>query len=118
MLRPPPRSTLFPYTTLFRSDVGNESPISNIVRWDWVFDTAPPSAPSGLSASKQSETAVRVTWAANSEPDLNGYNVYRSLAAGGPFVKINGSLVSATDYDDSSIPTGTAGVWYQLSALD
>ncbi|MBI1797101.1 MAG: hypothetical protein HYR74_08625 [Candidatus Eisenbacteria bacterium] len=99
-------------------DAGNWSPISNIVRWDWVYDTAPPGAPSGVSASKQSDTSVHVTWAANSEPDLNGYDVYRATAAGGPYVKLNGALVSATDYLDNTIASGTAQVWYQVTALD
>src|SRR5437016_10726601 len=31
MIRRPPRSTLFPYTTLFRSDSGNGSPSGNII---------------------------------------------------------------------------------------
>src|SRR2546423_15613708 len=29
MIRPPPRSTLFPYTTLFRSDTNNTGPVSS-----------------------------------------------------------------------------------------
>src|SRR5947207_12733750 len=33
MLRPPPRSTLFPYTTLFRSSVWIATIISNIGTW-------------------------------------------------------------------------------------
>src|SRR5262245_22701653 len=65
-------------------DVGNQSAISNVVRWDWVYDSAPPAAPSGISVSRQSDTSASVTWAANTEPDLNGYNVYRSFASGGP----------------------------------
>src|SRR2546427_12816384 len=36
MLRRPPRSTLFPYTTLFRSDHDPSSSIQ--VRWDWTGD--------------------------------------------------------------------------------
>jgi hypothetical protein len=112
------RGTTYWFAIKTTDDAGNQSAISNIVQWNWVYDTAPPAAPSGVSASKQSDTSVRVTWAANSEPDLSGYNVYRSLASGGPYVKQNVSLLNATDYDDSSIPTGTDQVWYQLSAVD
>jgi chitodextrinase len=99
-------------------DAGNWSNISNIVRWDWILDTAPPGAPTGLSAAKQSNGTVRVTWAANSEPDLSGYNVYRALSASGPYSALNGALVSAPPYVDSGIPSGTAMVWYQVSAED
>lgn len=112
------RGTTYWFAIKTVDDVGNWSPISNIVQWDWQFDTAPPSAPAGVSASRQSDTSAHVTWAANSEPDLNGYNVYRALAAGGPFTKQNGSLLSATDYTDTNIPTGTPQVWYQLTAED
>src|SRR3989442_1798598 len=34
MIRPPPRSTLFPYTTLFRSDTGN--PVSGVTVYFYV----------------------------------------------------------------------------------
>src|SRR5690348_18175046 len=41
MLRRPPRSTLFPYTTLFRSP----RPGSCTGRWSWAFPPAWPSPP-------------------------------------------------------------------------
>src|SRR5258708_30848306 len=40
MIRRPPRSTLFPYTTLFRSEVLNldvDSPIENLKKCDLLF---------------------------------------------------------------------------------
>src|SRR5437588_6343243 len=39
MIRRPPRSTLFPYTTLFRSDVNDRSRISS-----WLDDVVTPDA--------------------------------------------------------------------------
>src|SRR5690349_22833849 len=41
MIRRPPRSTLFPYTTLFRSSVGGWSPR----RWSSRTSTSTPSSP-------------------------------------------------------------------------
>src|SRR5438309_9209801 len=35
MIRRPPRSTLFPYTTLFRSHAGGVPRIIRVVRWGW-----------------------------------------------------------------------------------
>src|SRR5438132_7062258 len=35
MIRPPPRSTLFPYTTLFRSDPKDEALLKAIIGDDW-----------------------------------------------------------------------------------
>src|SRR5436190_16826521 len=48
MIRPPPRSTLFPYTTLFRSRQGIE-------RFEEVALNGGPAAPSPLSPCTQGE---------------------------------------------------------------
>jgi hypothetical protein len=98
-------------------DAGNWSPISNLVRWDWVFDTAPPAAPSGLAAALAAD-GVRVTWTPNSEADLAGYSVYRALAASGPFTDVSGSLLASPTFLDATVPPGTAVVWYQVTARD
>jgi hypothetical protein len=111
------RDTTYFFAIRAQDDNGNLAPISNVVRWDWVFDTAPPAAPTGLSGVKAG-ASVQLNWDANSEPDLLGYSVYRATAAGGPFTKITGSLVTATNYLDSSIPAGTTEVWYEVSASD
>src|SRR5260221_8519425 len=37
MIRRPPRSTLFPYTTLFRSDIGNERRESRVLDFYFVL---------------------------------------------------------------------------------
>jgi hypothetical protein len=98
-------------------DAGNWSPISNLVRWDWGFDTAPPAAPSGLAAALAAG-GVRVTWTPNSEADLAGYSVYRALAASGPFTDVSGSLLASPTFLDATVPPGTAVVWYQVTARD
>jgi len=99
-------------------DAGNWSGLSNVLRWDWVYDTAPPAAPSGLAAVPMSGGGVRMSWSPNSEADLAGYTIYRSLGPAGPFAALNGPLVTATTYDDGTIPAGTAAVWYQVTARD
>ena len=99
-------------------DAGNQSNISNILRWDWVLDTTAPAAPLGVSAASQGGGTVQVSWTANAEPDLAGYAVYRALDASGPFVRLNGGLVSGTQYVDATVPGGSATAWYQVSAQD
>jgi flagellar hook capping protein FlgD len=99
-------------------DAGNWSGLSNVLRWNWVYDTAPPAAPSGVSAAKLSGGEVRATWSPNSEPDLAGYTVYRSLSPTGPYTALNGSLVTTTSFVDGTIPAGTTAVWYQVTARD
>src|SRR5262245_65010556 len=71
MIRPPPRSTLFPYTTLFRSDTSMDNRASfstrelglgaaphEIVRTTFLFDrfgTALPTNPAAIWSSARSE---------------------------------------------------------------
>jgi hypothetical protein len=59
-----------------------------------------------------------VTWSANSEPDLQGYSVYRSLSAGGPFTLLTGSLITNTVYVDANLPPGVTQFWYRVTASD
>src|SRR3712207_8981595 len=42
MIRRPPRSTLFPYTTLFRSSVSASRTSASVVVWGARFDGTPP----------------------------------------------------------------------------
>jgi len=97
-------------------EAGNWSDISNIVRWDWSLDADAPSAQQGLTAKRTGGT-VHLSWTANTESDLAGYNVYRATSAGGPFTRINPSLVTGPIYDDSSLPASDL-LWYAVTALD
>jgi hypothetical protein len=99
-------------------DQGNWAGISNIVRWDWVLDTTAPAAPNGLQVQRQGTDDVRVQWSANADIDLAGYSVYRAVAQGGPYTRVTGSLLTPTQYLDTTIPAGTAAVWYQITATD
>ena len=40
-------------------------------------DTTPPAQVAGLSVTTASSTQLNLTWTANTEADLNHYNVYR-----------------------------------------
>jgi hypothetical protein len=97
-------------------DAGNWSGLSNVLRWDWVYDTAPPGAPRGLAAARESAN-LRLSWTANSEPDLAGYIVYRAVQPG-PLSRVSGALLPSSQFLDTTIPPGTSTVWYQVSAVD
>src|SRR5919106_172448 len=79
-------------------------------------DTAPPAAPTGLTAVA-GDASVSLDWADNSESDLAGYNVYRSTTSGGPYAKVNGSLVPTSSYSDSGLVNGTT-YNYVVRAVD
>ena len=110
------RDTTYYFAIRAEDDAGNLALISNVVTWDWVYDTAPPAAPTGVTAVKASGS-VQVTWNANSEPDLQGYSVYRATAAGGPYTKVTSSLVTSPNWLDTS-PPAVSDVWYEVSASD
>lgn len=112
------RGTTYYFAIKAVDDIGNVSALSNVVRWDWIIDTAPPSAPAGVSAALENGDQGRVRWTANSEADLAGYTVYRRLTAGGAFTPVSQAGLTANQFLDTTIPAGTTQVWYQITASD
>ena len=78
----------------------------------------PPVAPTGLSATA-GVGKVTLDWNDNVEPegDLQGYNVSRSTAHGGPYTNINGALLPGSNYVDSAVVNGTT-YYYVVTAVD
>ncbi len=111
------RGTTYWFALKTRDDDGNLSPISNIVRWEWQLDTAPPGAPNGVHATREGED-VRIRWNPSPEPDLLGYRVYRATSQSGPYILASGGLVTSTEFLDTGVPAGITTVWYQISAQD
>ena len=79
-------------------------------------DTIAPAAPTGLTAAGGNST-VSLNWNDNNETDLSGYNVYRSTISGGPYSKLNVSLVSSSNYSDNSVSGGVT-YYYVVRAVD
>ena len=83
-------------------------------------NVTPPAAPTGLAAADRPADqggVISLAWAANTEPDLAGYNVYRSLVSGGSSSRLNGALVVQTTYEDAGLANGTA-YFYVVRAVD
>jgi hypothetical protein len=81
-----------------------------------AVDTTPPAAPTSLSVSLGTEVdSLVITWNANTEADLAGYNLYRATSATDPFTKLNGLLTDII-YTDSGLSEGT--YYYRLTAQD
>jgi hypothetical protein len=77
----------------------------------------PPDPPANLAASA-SRAGIALTWDANSESDLAGYNVYRSTSPGVTIGSpINASLVTGTSYLDSNVTDGVT-YYYVVTAVD
>ena len=60
--------------------------------------------------------SVSLSWTASTSV-VSGYNVYRSTTSGSGYVKVNGGLVAAVDYSDSSVANGTT-YYYVTTAVD
>ncbi|HET6930587.1 MAG TPA: choice-of-anchor D domain-containing protein [Candidatus Acidoferrum sp.] len=60
--------------------------------------------------------SVSLSWTASTST-VNGYNVYRSLTSGTGYTKLNGGLVSAVTYTDSTVANGTT-YYYVTTAVD
>ena len=79
-------------------------------------DTTAPAAPTNL-ASNASDAQVILTWNANTENDLAGYDLFRSTTSGGPYTQVNGTLIVDTMYIDTAVSNGTT-YYYVLEAVD
>ncbi len=111
------RGTTYYFALRTGDDRGNWSGISNLVKWDWPVDPAPPSTPHNVQVTRVS-TTMQVTWDASTDPNLAGYNVYRSLS-NGPFVRLdNVALLITNRYVDSPAPSTSTSPKYQVTTVD
>lgn len=74
-----------------------------------------PSAPANLTATPNAES-VRLDWAANTETDLNGYNVYRAETAGGSYSTLARNLTNNSFVDNTALSGQT--YYYCVKAVD
>jgi len=81
-----------------------------------VVDTTPPAPPGGLAALP-GDCRVSLSWTANDEPDLAGYDVHRSDVSGGPYTRLNDELLLAAVYEDAAAVNG-ATYHYVVTAVD
>jgi putative Ig domain-containing protein len=75
----------------------------------------PPAQPAGLTA-RVTTTDVRLSWSNNNEPNLAGYNVYRSASATGPFTKLTATPLTIAGYTDASAPQGAS--YYRVTSVN
>jgi hypothetical protein len=60
---------------------------------------------SGTGAASASHS-VSLNWSPSGS-SYNGFNIYRGSTAGGPYTRVNSSIVSTASYTDSSVPSGS-----------
>jgi hypothetical protein len=69
-----------------------------------------------FTASQESSHSVQLTWHASTS-SVVGYNIYRSTTSGGPYVKINASLVTPLTYHDATVVNST-NYYYVTTSVD
>ncbi len=72
-------------------------------------DTTPPSQVTGLSATPVGLSQIDLTWTANTEPDLDHYNIYRNGVLAGTSI--------TNSFSDTGLTSGTTFT-YEVSAVD
>lgn len=58
-----------------------------------------------------------LNWVASTSPSIAGYNVYRSSTSGGPYTKLNSSLIAATTFTDTTVQAGQT-YYYVATAVN
>ena len=59
--------------------------------------------------------SVAVNWTASTST-VAGYNVYRGTLSGGPYSKINATLITGLTYTDNTVSSG-ATYYYVITAV-
>ena len=104
------------YTVTAINSWGLESPKSAVVRVP-SQDFTPPAPPADLRvvSFNRSDGTAQLSWAANAEPDLSGYRVYRQ-DGGRPRAPVT-ALLFASEFEDYTLPT-EGEFYYSVTAID
>lgn len=97
-------------------DVPNNSTFSEVVSAT-TPDITRPSKPTGLIISNPTQDSLTISWDANSDHDLIGYNLYRSYSSSGEYKLINSELITDTQYTDLDLNESTT-YYYKVKAVD
>ena len=71
-----------------------------------TLDEAPPAAISGLSIRMLSGGDIELNWDASTQPNLNGYHVYRHIKSVHAIGRLTTSPIASNRYIDNNASTG------------
>jgi hypothetical protein len=69
-----------------------------------------------ISLAGAATQGVALDWEDNDEPDMDYYNIYRSISTTGPYVKINTAGVRVSTYQDGNVEAGKV-YYYKVTAV-
>jgi len=70
----------------------------------------------GTGAAAGAHSAA-LSWTASTSSGVAGYNVYRGTTTGGPYTKLNSSIVAGLTFTDSTVVAGHT-YFYVVTAQD
>lgn len=94
--------TTYSFSVSSVDQTGNESAKSAFVTvTPQSVNTTPPPVPTGLTGTPTGSQGIDLSWTAVSDPDLEGYHVYRNGT------KLTSSPIGATSYSVTGLTSGT-----------
>ena len=69
-----------------------------------------------LSGTGRASHSVSLSWKASTSKGVTGYNVYRGLTSGGPYVLLTAAPIAGTSYTDDAVNAGTT-YYYVTTAV-
>lgn len=115
-LDPNPLGTGYYKVAAFSADGQRTSSFPVLVQLE---DTIPPAPPIELNGEIDTTGTVRLLWKPNSESDLLGYRVFRSLRREGEFVQITAAATEDVGYSDTiNIKTLNERIYYKVQSVD
>jgi hypothetical protein len=103
-----------PFTVTFSPQAAGSTPGS--IAFDSNATNSPTTETLIGSGTQQSQHTITLTWGASTS-QVVGYNVYRGIASGGPYTKLNISVDASTAYTDSTVQSGQT-YYYVTTAVD
>ena len=103
------------YTVTFTPPAAGSSP-GNISFVSNASDASLKQTFSGAGTQTTSPHSVSLTWNPSAST-VAGYNLYRGTQSGGPYSRMNSTLLSSTSYDDSGVQSGR-NYFYVSTAVD
>jgi len=85
-----------------------------------MSDRFAPAAPTGLASipgTQDGKATIDLSWQANHENDVAGYNVYRRAGSAGPFQLITGKPDPGPAFSDTTVTTSETYT-YRVTAID
>ncbi|MBN1671632.1 MAG: fibronectin type III domain-containing protein [Kiritimatiellae bacterium] len=104
------------YYQVKATNLAGDSDYSNIADATTPAELSPPAAPSGCAAAAQSSTAIRVTWADNSNNET-GFKLDRRQSGTTEWVRVAQPAANATAHADGGLAPDTK-YYYQIKAFN